>query len=274
MSNHLANVVQALDAKKLKAAAKSHGLVGVNVKPLLWIVADKTNDERLGVGSWWSQKKMAKILGCGKRNVKSMQDVAEAIGLLEVTHRKVEGGRNKSNVLVLTREVLSYIDEELLEDVGETVAGITEWVQQLPPVDESVAGSGCKDCGEVGARVAAETKYSKPNGSQEGEAKASAYLPNSGDEFEDLPVTEQKPTLSAKTKIRPARSRTAGTAASPNCSHGYESGECPHCLAKKDCKPCGGRGLKVVKAPTKRDPMHEAQVVCECTGLVEGGLAE
>jgi hypothetical protein len=272
MSNHLINVVQALDAKKLKAAIKARGLVGVNVKPLLWIVADKSNDERLGKGSFWSQEKMAKMIGCGKRNVKSMQDVAKAIGLLNVTHRKVEGGRDKTNILVLTREVLAYIDEELLEDVGATVSGITEWVRQLPAVDEPVAGSGCKDCGEVGARVAVETKYSKPNGIQEGEAKASAYLPNSGDEIADLPVTDHRPTLSAGTKPRPAQSRTAGTV-SPSCSHYYQSGKCPHCLAKKDCKPCGGRGLKVVKAPTKRDPMHEAQVVCECTGLVENKVA-
>jgi hypothetical protein len=266
MSNHLANAVQSLDAKKLKAAIKARGLVGVNIKPLLWVVADKTNDNRLGAGSFWSQKKMAKIIGCGQRNVKSMQDVAEAIGLLDVTHRKVEGGRDKSNILVMTREVLAYIDEELLEDVGETVAGITEWVQQLPAVDAPVAGSGCKDCGQVGATVAAETKYSKPNRIQEGEAKASPHLPNSGNEIEDLPVNEHKPILSAKTKVPPSRSRTAGTAI-PTCQHSYQSGECPHCLADKDCKPCGGRGLKVVKAPTKRDPMHEAQVLCECTGL-------
>ena len=107
-----------------------------------------------------------------------MQDVAEAIGLLNVTHRKVEGGRDKSNILVLTREILEYVDAKLLEDIGETVAGITEWVQQLPPVDETVAGSGCKDCGEVGATVAAETKYSKPNGTQQGEAESVRLLPH------------------------------------------------------------------------------------------------
>lgn len=272
MSNRLIHIVQALDPGKLKAAIKARGLVGVNVKPLLGIVADKTNDERLGAGSWWSQKKMAKMLGCQKRNIKWMQDVAEAIGVLNVTPCKVEGGRDKPNILVLTRELLAYIDGELLEDLGETVAGITEWVQQLPAVDESVAASGCKDYTEVGARVAAETKYSKPNGTQQGEAKASARLPISGEEIEDLPVTEQELSRSAGTKPLPVRSRTAGTAA-PTCPHSYESGNCPHCLAKKDCKPCGGRGLKVVKAPTERDPMHEAQVLCECTGIVEGILA-
>lgn len=267
MSNHLINVVQALDAKRLKATIKARGLLGVNVKPLLGIVADKTNDKRLGAGSFWSQEKMAKMLGCGKRNVKSMQDVAEAIGLLNVTHRKVEGGRDKTNILVLTRGMLAYVDEELLDDIGETVAGITEWMQQLPAVDEALAGSGCKDCGEVGAAVTAETKCSKPNGSQEEEAKASARPPISSDENEDLPVTKQS-SRSARGKF-PGSSRTAGTAGSPICSHSYQSGKCPHCLAKTNCKSCGGRGLRVIKAPTARDSMHESQAVCECTRLVE-----
>lgn len=269
MSNRLIRIVQALDAKKLKAAIKAQGLMCVNIKPLLWTVADKTNDERLGAGSWWSQKKMAKMLGCGKRNIKLMQDVAEAIGLLNVTHCKVEGGRNKNNILVPTRELLAYIDEELLEDVGETVAGITKWVQQLPPVDETDAGSGCKDCGQEGAAVAAETKYLKPNGIQEGEAEASPCTLTLEDEIEDLPVTEQKPILSASTKPLTVRSQTAGTAAFPTCAHSYEEHDCPHCLAKKDCKRCHGWGLRTVKAPTKRDPMHETQVACECTLLFE-----
>lgn len=269
MSNHLINVVQALDAKKLKSAIKARGLVGVNVKPLLWIVADKTNEERLGAGSFWSQKKMAKMLGCGKRNIKLMQDVAEAISLLNVTRRKVEGGRDKPNILVLTRALLAYVDEELLEDIGETVAGITKWAQQLPPVAETDAGSGCKDCGQEGAAVAAETKYLKPNGIQEGEAKPSPCTPTIKDDFEDLPVTEQKPNLSASTKPLTVRSQTAGTAASPTCAHSYEEHDCPHCLAKKDCKRCHGWGLRTVKAPTKRDPLHETQVACECTLLFE-----
>jgi hypothetical protein len=265
MSNRLINIVQSLDAKKLKAAIKAQGLVCVNIKPLLWIVADKTNDERLGAGSWWSQKKMAKMLGCGKRNTKLMQDVAEAIGVVNVTPRKVEGGRDKPNILVLTRALLRYVDEELLEDIGETVAGITKWVQQLPPVDESVADSGCKDCGQVGATVAAETKYLKPNRNQEGEAEAPPCTSTLEDEIEDLPVTEPTLVQSAGPKSRPVRSQAEGSAASM-CPHSYAEHQCPHCLAEKGCKICRGWGLRTVKAPTKRDPAHEVQVTCECTG--------
>jgi hypothetical protein len=268
MSNRLVHVVQALDAGKLRAAVRAHDLAYVNVKPLLWIVADKTNDQRLEAGAFWSQEKMAKMLGCSKRNIKWMQDVAEAIGLLNVTHRKVEGERDKSNILVLTREVHAYIDEGLLGViVGETVAAVIEWVQELPPMDETIAGSGCKDCGEVGATVAAETKYSNPNGTQEGERKASSPLPITGDGIEDLPVPEQKHSRSFGRKTGPVRSRPAKTAGPLTCRHSYPSRECPHCLADKGCKTCHGWGLRTIKAPTERDPMHEAQTVCECTGL-------
>ena len=99
----LREAIKALPAWKSERTGKSRRVPVVNIKPMLMVIADKTNDDAPQKGMWYSQPHIARMTGYSVSQIQQCQYIAQALGVLKVVPRsnKTTGKQTTSMYIII-----------------------------------------------------------------------------------------------------------------------------------------------------------------------------
>jgi len=99
----LREAIKALLAWKSERTGKSRRVPVVNIKPMLMVIADKTNDDAPQKGMWYSQPHIARMTGYSVSQIQQCQYIAQALGVLKVVPRsnKTTGKQTTSMYIII-----------------------------------------------------------------------------------------------------------------------------------------------------------------------------
>ena len=122
----LREAIKALPPWKSERTGKSRRVPVVNIKPMLVVIADKTNDEASHKGMWYSQPALAHMTGYSVSQIQQCQYIAQSLGVLKVVYRsnKATGKQTTSMYIIIPQGLERFLVSPIAKE-GETDCGVT-----------------------------------------------------------------------------------------------------------------------------------------------------
>jgi hypothetical protein len=153
----LREAIKALPPWKSERTGKSRRVPVVNIKPMLMVIADKTNDDAPQKGMWYSQPHIAHMTGYSVSQIQQCQYIAQALGVLKVVPRSNKTtGKQTTSMYIVIPEALERFRISPIAKEGETDFGVTTDRQDTTiattphnscdPMDTTIVTGGHNDC--------------------------------------------------------------------------------------------------------------------------------
>jgi hypothetical protein len=284
----LRDAIKALPPWKSERTGKSRRVPVVNIKPMLMVIADKTNDDAPQKGMWYSQPHIARMTGYSVSQIQQCQYISQSLGVLKVVPRSNKTtGKQTSSMYIVIPEALERFRFPPIAKQGETDFGVTTDRQDTTiattphnscdPMDTTIVTGGHNDC------VQTQTLTQIPNPNTEhqvgwidrgilltvtteslatlGSEGCSSPMPTTSinpscteTENQKAPVSENETKTESPVGKQPTPGSAAPLPPSGLCPHGSEATIC------YDCK----QALKTRQDLKGHDPMTCTLPVKQC----------